>query len=138
MDKNLFTLDALSKKTGYWVGSFGRWIRDGKLTEYRVNKKKAVDYDEFVNFISKNNIKKPYKKGPRSKVIPQEMKVEKIKAESVELLEEKNKLFQVMEKQTLINNLDKVLDMSRNNHLLTPNQFMSIQDILNQLKEGEN
>lgn len=129
MDKNLFTLDALAKKSGYWVGSLGRWIREGRLTEHRVNGKKAIDYDEFVNFLSKNNIKKPYKKGPRSKVIPQEMKVETIKAEPV-----KN----ISEKQRIIEKLTEALELSFNNHVLTPNQFMSIQKLLEQLNEGEN
>ena len=128
MDKNLFTLDALSKKTGYWVGSFGRWIRDGKLTEHRVNGKKAIDYDEFVNFLSKNNIKKPYKKGPRSKIIPQEIKVETIKAEPVKM---------IPEKQRIIEKLTEVLELSCNNHVLTPNQFMRIRKLLEQLNEGE-
>jgi hypothetical protein len=136
MDKNLFTLDALAKKSGYWVGSLGRWIREGRLTEHRVNGKKAIDYEEFVNFLTKNNIKKPYKKGPRSKVIPQEMKVETIKAKSVESTEE-IKPIKVIQKEVLIDSLYKALDVSRNNHLLTPYQFMVIQDILNQLKEGE-
>ena len=129
MEKNLFTLDALAKKSGYWVGSIGRWIREGKLTEHRVNGKKAIDYGEFVNFLTKNNIKKPYKKGPRSKVIPQELKVETIKAKSV-----KN----IPEKQRIIEKLTEALELSYNNHVLTPNQFMSIQKLLEQLNEGEN
>ena len=124
MDKNLFTVNALAKKSGYWVGSLNRWVREGKLTPHRVNNKLAIDYDEFQKFLVNNNIKKPYKKKPRvmvnKPVVPEEQKVPEMTS--------------VSDKELFMKKLDEALKIAFNSHILTPKQFSSLAGVYMELQ----
>lgn len=121
---NLYTVQALAKKSGYCTSSINRWIRQGVLTKHQVNGKTAVNLEEFEKFLSENNVKKPYKKGKKT-VEPVSLKTTPIE------LPKHN------DKSELVSKLADVLDYSYDKNILKPRQFKAIEQVWEELNKGE-